>query len=174
MPIGNRLVGEHLRVWSVDAGKQVEDRCFLIAHGDQRWLPSCITKFDPQTTVHFFTSHGNALITSLENLLEGNKAPVETVHKGGLCHDYTLTKAQGYHAHPYTWFGLINKAIDKVTSKQRGVSYEAIEEAAKDYQYDLITIRFRPLKPSTTLRDSMRQLQAAGYKYEAIYCVICR
>ncbi len=195
-------LGTQHRLWGLGSnGVALHSRAVLItAHGVPRLFNSTFT-VPAGTTVAFFGAEGVALLdpgfrqaarlsrhTPQEELALAPRerrglAPYELFGPGTRCPDYSLTKYQGYHSHTTgAIFGILAKPFLGAGAE----SYTDIDNFLRDNQtavrqddvtrdaMDIVTIRYRPGRISTTLSETITVLRSAGYRYEFIMCSFCR
>ncbi|QFT56409.1 putative adhesin [Microbulbifer sp. THAF38] len=148
--------------------------------------------------IFFFSPHGYSLSDpGISSVLSGNAKYHEWIKKGKVCHNYTLSKYQGYHG---TTTGQILGRVTRPFIK--GESYTDVQNALdnahkhnQDYssldpnnpihqkmlanikpvmEADLLTIRHRVGKDDPTLVDVINTLHANKLHYDNIYCSFCR
>ncbi|WP_293934916.1 putative adhesin [Iodobacter sp.] len=182
MPAGKRALNDQLYVFSNNNGNRHHNAAMITAHGEQLLFGSTLSRtftVPAGTGISFFAPHGSTLTTTFYNCGRGANRPVgvvEIINAGAQCHDYNLTKFEGYHCNGVTGIATLDKIIDCCYDGQRGLSYDNLETLVEDptVDVDVITVRNRWGCRDMTLSRLIFQLINAGYHYNEIYCSFCR
>ncbi|WP_444934223.1 putative adhesin [Microbulbifer sp. JTAC008] len=147
----------------------------------------------------FFSPHGYSLNDpGIGSVLSGNAKYHEWIGKGKVCHNYTLSKYQGYHGsttgqilgritRPFIKgesYADVQKAVDNAHEHNEMVRnldpnnpmhQPYIKKGVKPVMSaDLLTIRNRVKMDNPTLVDVLNILHRNNLHYENIYCSFCR
>ncbi|AWF82764.1 hypothetical protein BTJ40_19170 [Microbulbifer sp. A4B17] len=158
------------------------------------------TKGHGGDNLFFFSPHGYSLNDpGVDSVLSGHAKYHEWIGKGKVCHNYTLSKYQGYHGtmtgqilgritRPFIKgesYSDMQSAIDKAHSHNQMVSnldpnnpmhqpFIAATGIKPVMTADLLTIRNRVRMDDPTLVDVLNILHRNKLHYENIYCSFCR
>jgi len=182
--MAQHAVGQHLYVFTRNAafGNPATNECIIEAHGCQTLIPRTFP-VPVGSQVTFYCPHGSSLIgTSIPDIAEDQINDFNSVTGGNNCHDYELGKFQGYHANGFTGAAPIDKLLSKcsdawraqMTAAQTYTNIDNYITVTNPAAFDVVTVRYRPMKLGITLSEVITQLRAAGYNYTNHHCPICR
>jgi hypothetical protein len=178
--MAQHAVGNHIYVFTQNSATgRSTPSCIIAAHGGQTLIRSTFT-VPAKTKVTFYCPDGASLTgASIPDISKSLKS-YEDFSGGEVCRDYILEKFQGYHANGFTGLDPIDKALssmkdswkDQMTCQQ---TYTNINQAVNaGASYDVVTIRYRPMRVGITLSQVITQLCAANFVYDNHLCDFCR
>lgn len=154
-------VGHRVLVWSNQGPEGSENRrCIISSHACQKFINAGF-RLPEGLTVGFYCEQGTSLKGSLYRAMRDEYDIVESFSDHQKCPNYSLGKFQGIHS-----------------GRGNGEKYAAIAEQYHhgdgDVQFDIVTIRNRPGRMATTLKNVIYELRKNGYLYHEIHCMFCR
>jgi hypothetical protein len=189
MAIGKQAVGERIYVFSTNGGLQVQNKCVIDCHGEQKLFGNGFALANGKKLV-FYVEQGRPLAfhsgvhrfeegdgndynytNSLKAIATGVAVAAETfVGPRVNCPDYNLTKIQKTNA------GCLGGAGSNFIGDRNEVTYESLKEFLKHHagSMDIVTIRNRGMKLDVTLSEVIQDLTGHGYGYSEFHCCFCR
>jgi len=186
--------GQRYIVWHKASGR--ETRCIVSAHAGMLKKPFPIP---PNVTIYFYVPPGREFSAYPQDIMEVVDGAAAAADAHGLSKrlglttttdDYVLSKVNGYHeeSSPLEPMKALIKKTGLGYQDQKGTSrwkeeYAAVDALVTSYdttvltrigvgRWDIVTIRFRPLKDDVRFSWLVTELHGLGYT--EIHCAFCR